>query len=61
MKKALIKLSLLSALVAAAFLSSPTQSVAQTSIQACPDGTFQCTCNGISSCQSSIADCWNSC
>jgi hypothetical protein len=60
-KKALIKLSFLSALVATGFLSSPTQSVAQTSIQACPDGSFQCTCNGKASCQSSIADCWNSC
>jgi hypothetical protein len=27
----------------------------------CPDGSFQCTCNGIASCQTSILDCWNSC
>jgi len=60
MKKALIKLSILSALVITTFLSPPTRSVAQAAI-ACPSGTFQCTCNGISSCQSSIADCWNSC
>ncbi|HEY8020291.1 MAG TPA: hypothetical protein VIH93_04290 [Thermoanaerobaculia bacterium] len=27
----------------------------------CPDGSFQCTCNGVVSCQTSILGCWNSC
>ncbi len=27
----------------------------------CPDGSFQCTCNGAVSCQTSILGCWSSC
>jgi hypothetical protein len=27
----------------------------------CPDGSFQCTCNGVESCQTSILGCWSSC
>jgi hypothetical protein len=60
-KKALVKLSILTALVATSFLSSPSRSVAQTSIQGCPSGTFECTCNGHKSCQSTIDGCWSSC
>jgi hypothetical protein len=59
-KKSLIKLSILSAFVMAAFLSSPPQSMAQ-SERVCPEGSFQCTCNGVRSCQTSISGCWGSC
>jgi hypothetical protein len=27
----------------------------------CPEGSFECTCNGAVSCQTSILGCWNSC
>jgi hypothetical protein len=65
MKKLLVKLSILPVLALAVSLSTPSNSAAQTEIApeggGCPSGTFKCTCNGIESCQSSIADCWNSC
>lgn len=61
MKKLLIKLSVLPALAMVVALAAPPETSAQTTVKTCPSGTFQCTCNGIKSCQSSIDGCWNSC
>jgi hypothetical protein len=59
-KKLLVKLSVLPALAMVVALSAPVETSAQTT-KTCPTGTFQCTCNGIRSCQSSVDGCWNSC
>lgn len=59
-KKLLLKLSLLPVLALALSLSTPNTSDAQT-VKTCPSGSFECTCNGIRSCQSSVEGCWNSC
>ena len=61
MKKLLVKLSVLPALALVVSLSAPSETSAQTTVKTCPSGSFQCTCNGIKSCQSSVEDCWNSC
>lgn len=60
MKKLLVKLSILPVLAMVVTLAAPPETSAQT-VKTCPSGSFQCTCNGVKSCQASIEDCWNSC
>jgi len=59
-KRILLKLSVIPILAMAVFMATPRYSNAQ-QLVVCDEGTFQCTCNGRGTCQSSILDCWNSC